>query len=119
MSRKRPYLIAYDIRWPQRLRRVHRVVKRYGIPVQYSVFLARLTDARLESLIFELRSEIDVRFDDVRIYPIPTPVEVVLLCEQVMPDGIFLDDEHMQPFLRQAMAPRPRGKPGTDSDVSE
>jgi CRISPR-associated protein Cas2 len=112
MTRQRPYLIAYDIRRPKRLRRVHRVAKRYGVPLQYSVFLARLTESRLESLIRELGSEIDVRFDDIRIYPIPAPVEVVILSSQFIPDGIFLDDEHVQPFLRRALAPDPSRKSG-------
>ena len=32
------YLIAYDIADPKRLSRVHRALKREGLPVQYSVF---------------------------------------------------------------------------------
>jgi CRISPR-associated protein Cas2 len=107
MTHQRPYLIAYDIRRPKRLRRVHTVAKRYGVAIQYSVFLARLTETRLECLIRELSSEIDGRFDDIRIYPIPTPVEVVLLRDQMIPDGVFLDAEHVQPFLRQALSPEP------------
>ena len=32
------YLIAYDIADPKRLVKVHRTLKRQGLPVQYSVF---------------------------------------------------------------------------------
>jgi CRISPR-associated protein Cas2 len=102
MMHKRPYLIAYDIRHPRRLRCVHRVVKRFAIPIQYSVFLGRLSEVRLERLIRELRAEIDERFDDIRIYPIPTPAEVVLLCSQGLPNGIFLDDEQLYPFFQRS-----------------
>ena len=119
MTRKRPYLVAYDIRWPKRLYRVHKVAKRYGIPIQYSVFWAHLTDSAVEALIGELRAEIDSRFDDIRIYPIPTPAEVVLLGEQVIPDGIYLDVEHMQSFLEAALASAAGGKATTEDVDAE
>lgn len=41
MSRRR-YLIAYDIREDRRLRRVHVTMKRFGYPLQYSVFVCDL-----------------------------------------------------------------------------
>lgn len=41
MSRRR-YLVAYDIREPKRLQRVHRAMKEFGYPLQYSVFVCDL-----------------------------------------------------------------------------
>lgn len=39
---RRCYLVCYDIRDPKRLRRVHRLMKAYGEPWQYSVFYCTL-----------------------------------------------------------------------------
>lgn len=41
MSRRR-YLVAYDIREPKRLQRVHSAMKEFGYPLQYSVFVCDL-----------------------------------------------------------------------------
>lgn len=41
MARRR-YLVAYDIRDPKRLREVHSGMKRFGYPLQYSVFICDL-----------------------------------------------------------------------------
>ena len=41
MSRRR-YLVAYDIRDPERLRAVHAAMKSFGYPLQYSVFVCDL-----------------------------------------------------------------------------
>jgi len=62
-----PYLVAYDIREPRRLQRVHSYLKRRALPVQYSVFIARLTPIQLQRLLAGLARLVD-RTDDVRIY---------------------------------------------------
>lgn len=41
MARRR-YLVAYDIREARRLRRVHKAMKAFGYPLQYSVFICDL-----------------------------------------------------------------------------
>jgi CRISPR-associated protein Cas2 len=43
---EKTYLIMYDIRHAKRLRRIHAICKEYGLPQQYSVFEARLTQRR-------------------------------------------------------------------------
>jgi len=45
------YLISYDIADPRRLQRVHAFLRRHALPVQYSVFLARLSERRLVGLL--------------------------------------------------------------------
>lgn len=41
MSRRR-YVVAYDIREPKRLRKVHATMKGFGYALQYSVFVCDL-----------------------------------------------------------------------------
>jgi len=38
------YLLSYDISDPARWRRIHRIARDYGDPLQYSVFLCELGD---------------------------------------------------------------------------
>lgn len=40
--KRRRYLACYDIRDPKRLRRIHKMMKGYGYPLQYSVFVCDL-----------------------------------------------------------------------------
>ena len=47
---RRRYLVCYDIREPGRLRRVHKTMKEYGWPMQYSVFVSDLDAVELYSL---------------------------------------------------------------------
>jgi hypothetical protein len=41
------WIVCYDIRQPKRLIRVHRHLKKWGVPLQYSVFLVQASAARL------------------------------------------------------------------------
>ena len=63
-----PWLLAYDIRDPKRLTRLHRYMKKQGIPMQYSVFLLYATARQIENIKQEVCAIIDERKDDVRIY---------------------------------------------------
>jgi len=63
----RHYLVAYDVRQPRRLRRVHRVLKARGLPVQYSVFLCPV--ACFADVWHQLSREIAAE-DDLRAYPV-------------------------------------------------
>lgn len=98
-SEPRLYLICYDIADPSRLQRVHAFLKRHAVPVQYSVFLARLNERRLLSLLAELAGRIDARQDDVRAYPIPANCEAVTMGRQYLPPGLFLADTLLTPVL--------------------
>lgn len=62
---RRCYLVAYDIREPRRLRRVHRLMKAYGEAWQLSVFycvLKAIDRVRLENA---LREELNLKEDQV------------------------------------------------------
>lgn len=84
------WLIAYDIADPRRLGRVHRLLKKVAMPIQYSVFLAWLNDREVELLAEELRGHINVREDDVRLYHLPAATELTTLGKQWLPDGVQL-----------------------------
>lgn len=51
MVREHLYLVAYDIRDPRRLRKVHRVLRGFGEWLQLSLFQCRLNRAGLVELI--------------------------------------------------------------------
>lgn len=71
MARVEPYLVAYDIADPKRLRRVHKLLTKWGCPVQYSVFTVDLDKSALERLSTALQRLVSASEDDVRIYRMP------------------------------------------------
>jgi CRISPR-associated protein Cas2 len=86
-ARKLPWLIAYDIRSPRRLARIHRWLSRHAAPVQYSVFIGRYDKGDLDWLCAGIRSIIDERVDDVRLYPLPEEPCMTTLGAQRCPSG--------------------------------
>jgi CRISPR-associated protein Cas2 len=89
-SRYSSFLICYDIADPKRLARVHRCLKKKGLPVQYSVFTAELKRVQVESLLARILELIDRREDDVRCYTLPNSFEFDALGKQFFPDDIML-----------------------------
>ncbi len=87
------YLLCYDIADPKRLSRVHRLLGRYAVPVQYSVFTARLNKPDLLKLLAEIQERIDAREDDVRVYTLPERCEATAIGVQFFPEGVMLLDE--------------------------
>jgi len=59
------YIIAYDISDPKRLRRVHRTMRGYGDPLQYSVFRCILSPSERILLHEALTPIINHREDQV------------------------------------------------------
>jgi CRISPR-associated protein Cas2 len=85
------WLVAYDIREPRRLRRLHRCLKCEGAAVQYSAFCVEAGDERMARLLQRVAGLIDMRADDVRAYHVPTHCRVWAIGRQQMPDGVFLE----------------------------
>jgi CRISPR-associated protein Cas2 len=84
------YLIAYDIANPRRLGQVHRILKKQGLPVQYSVFTVVMKRPRLLRLLERIEQEIEDVEDDVRCYRLPSNTEAATLGKQYFPDDVML-----------------------------
>lgn len=63
-----PFVIAYDISDPRRLRRVARFLERRAMRCQKSVFLLRASPQRVEALLDELLPLLDPSQDAVQAW---------------------------------------------------
>jgi CRISPR-associated protein Cas2 len=61
------YIVCYDVRDPGRLCRVHRTMKGFGEPIQYSVFLCDLTPRGRVEMVATLTDLIDTNDDRIMI----------------------------------------------------
>ncbi len=64
------YIVSYDISDDKRLRRVHRTMKGYGDPLQYSVFRCDLSASERILMIEALSKIINHREDQVMLVDI-------------------------------------------------
>ncbi len=80
-----PILICYDIANVKRLQRLHRLISRQAVMVQYSVYYAEENSAGIAQLAALIREYIDPDEDDVRIYRLPSSPEIDLLGIQASP----------------------------------
>lgn len=76
MNRPGWYIVAYDIADPKRLQKIHRMLKKEGLPVQKSVFFVHGGEKSVERLVGRLEQIIDRKRDDIRAYPVTHPGEV-------------------------------------------
>lgn len=84
------YLIAYDIRDPCRLRRVHRHLTQYARAIQYSVYLYDGNETGFARCVAGLHERIDPCHDDVRIYGIGAPGQLLTAGRELNPEGVWL-----------------------------
>jgi CRISPR-associated protein Cas2 len=85
------WLVTYDIRKTPARTKVLRLVKRHGIPLQYSVFLVRATPARMRTLLLEITALINKTTDDIRAYRVPVNTEFHQMGRALLPGGVLLD----------------------------
>jgi CRISPR-associated protein Cas2 len=64
---RRWYLVCYDIRNPKRLRRVHKILKGYGEPWQYSVFFCVLKEIDRVRLQSDLEEAMNLKEDQAML----------------------------------------------------
>lgn len=64
---RRCYLVCYDIREPKRLRRVHKLLKGYGEPWQFSIFFCVLKDIDRVRLQTDLEEQMNQKEDQAMI----------------------------------------------------
>ncbi len=93
MAERTRYLLAYDIRQPRRLRRVHKVAKDFGDPLQYSVFVCDLTKVELLALRSALLEEMHLDQDSVGIFDLGPPKGRGLACVEFIGARRELPDE--------------------------
>lgn len=89
-ARRTPWLICYDITDPERLRRVHKEVRRYATPLQHSVFWTHATRRELVGRLAPLTQMIDPRQDDLRAYPLLTASQPIVYGRPLLARGIWL-----------------------------
>ena len=83
------YLVCYDICNPKRLRRVHRTIRDYGIPLQYSVFELELNEIKLKQLIRDLTIIIEPSEDKVMFYRLTPQQKPICLGITVQTDDLL------------------------------
>ena len=84
------YLIAYDIANPKRLAKVHRTLKKQGLPVQYSVFTVVMKRKAVINLLERINILIKANEDDVRCYRLPEHQDIQTLGRQLFPSHVML-----------------------------
>ena len=82
------FVIGYDIRDGRRLQQVYRVLLRYAMPIEYSIFLLEGSKRAAQGCMREVAGLIDPRVDDVRCYPLPLRGFQVRLGVATLPEGI-------------------------------
>lgn len=92
LTQPRRWLIAYDLRDDRRIARVHRLLTKVAVPVQYSVFAARGSQAGMRQLARQIEALIDADVDDVRMYPIPERPLLHTIGRTMLPDDALLLD---------------------------
>lgn len=84
------WLVAYDIVDKPDLARVFKLLKKNGVPVQYSVFHVCASAAQMGSLIVQLAKLIDAKTDDIRAYRLPENGWQVTLGATILPEDLLI-----------------------------
>jgi CRISPR-associated protein Cas2 len=78
------YLLAYDIRDPRRLRRVHLAAKDFGDALQYSLFVCDLARVELVAMRARLLGEMHLDVDSVAIFDLGPPAGRGVTCVEFL-----------------------------------
>ncbi|WFE69481.1 CRISPR-associated endonuclease Cas2 [Thiomicrospira sp. R3] len=86
------HILAYDIKNPKRLQRVHKYIKKFGLALQKSVYLVLASEQRMETIMAELASLINPKLDDVRTYPIES-AQTLWLYGSSLHESLLMDQD--------------------------
>ena len=84
------WIIAYDIGHRKRWAPIYKLLKKQGIPLQYSVFQLDMSASQLAALMAQLSQLIDPKADDIRAYRVPQSESLVLLGKSILPEGVWM-----------------------------
>lgn len=73
---KKWYVLAYDIREPKRLKKLHYYLKKQALPLQRSIFIVHCDTHQLADILQQVRERAHLREDDIRLYPINSPQSI-------------------------------------------
>lgn len=69
-QRKKLYVVAYDLQDDRSRNKVAKLLGRYGVRVNFSVFECLFTERQLQSLLERMEKLMDKRTDRIIFYPI-------------------------------------------------
>jgi len=101
------YMIVYDIADEKRLRKVHRVMKSNGLPVQRSVFFYSGHQKAVNQLLDKIAAVMSKEDDDLRAYPVRHPRNVWATQGSVL-DQAPLCSDSLTPDQKKAKNPKKR-----------
>lgn len=87
------WLVAYDIVDKRDLARVFKLLKKNGVPVQYSVFYVCASATKMGNLIVQLAKLIDAKNDDIRAYRLPENGWQITLGAAILPEYLLIGTE--------------------------
>ncbi len=107
------WIVAYDIGHRRRWAPIYKLLKKHGIPLQYSLFEVSASPSALAALMEKIRKLINPREDDVRAYRIPAHGEMLTLGQPLLaPDLWITEHSAAKP------APNPHRMPSTATPPS-
>lgn len=100
VTERKLWLVGYDIRCPTRLRRVHALLRKRALALQYSLHALEASETGIRALMGELRERIDSRVDDLRAWQVPVSAPVWTAGRSLLPEGMGIGGTALDPLLR-------------------
>lgn len=85
------WVVTYDITERRNLAQVHKLLKKKGVPIQYSVFFVHASTVQMGNLMVQVGKLIDTKADDVRAYLLPEATWKATLGAAILPENVWID----------------------------